>query len=62
MDVFTLIDAPLQLGVEIFDQGFRYEFVELSEDVDNGIERVVTGGGHPFDFLIDRRRSDLKGH
>lgn len=47
----TLPDAPLQLREDVGQQDLAEGLVELSEDVADGVEGVVTRGGHPLGFL-----------
>lgn len=47
----TLPDAPLQLGEDVDQQDLAERLVELSEDVADGVEGVVTRGRHPLGFL-----------
>lgn len=44
-------DTPLQLCEDVNQQDFTERLVELSEHVTDGVEGVVTRGGHPLGFL-----------
>lgn len=47
----TLPDAPLQLREDVDQQDLAEWLVELSEDVADGVQGVVTRGCHPLGFL-----------
>lgn len=47
----TLSDAPLQLREDVNQQDLAEWLVELSEDVADGVQGVVTRGCHPLGFL-----------
>ena len=55
LSTVTLIDTPSQLTVEIIDQWLGDVIVELCEDIDNGVQRVIARRRHPFDFLQKTR-------
>lgn len=57
----TLPDAPLQLREDVDQQDLAERLVELSEDVADGVEGVVTRGCHPLCFLEVEQQSSSIG-
>lgn len=47
----TLPDAPLQLREDVGQQDFAERLIKLSEDVADGVQRVVARRRHPLGFL-----------
>ena len=47
------MNTPSNVSIEFIDQCFGNGSKELSEHIDDGIEGMVTCGGHPLDFLSE---------
>uniref|UniRef100_A0A6B0V983 Putative secreted protein n=1 Tax=Ixodes ricinus TaxID=34613 RepID=A0A6B0V983_IXORI len=48
----VLLDAPVKLDEEVVEQQVSQHVVVLGEDVHDGVQGVVAGGGHPLRLLV----------
>lgn len=49
--MLTLLHTPVELSQDVIKQDIIEGLKVLREDITDGVECMVAGGGHPFCFL-----------